>query len=247
MPEVSPVFEPATVVIAILLLALVLCGAILASGGPSAAAARPTPPARNPRAAFEGAVEALRQQGFETERMLMSLDGSVALFAGAGCGRACLLRPGADGKLKGEMRNLRTLASTSVTEHIETAGDTGFLGRLRGDPLPGTRRLVGADVRFSFDGGPDEAPCEVVLRFAPDEVTQARIAASSLRGERDRLMVADAKEEARSQAERVAAERAARLEEERLAAEARAREQMAEQRAEVRRREAKAARRYATL
>lgn len=164
-------------------------------------AARPAPvdyEARRRR--FDGAVPTLLDQGFKTERMLISHDGSVALFLGETCGRACILRPQPERKMAVDFRDMRTLGLAEAIDLVTIAPDTGLIGRLRGDPRPGTRQMVGADLRVRFDATLEQAETLVQIHFAPEDSSQARIATSVLRGKAERLRLEDAQAEAQAKA-----------------------------------------------
>lgn len=165
-------------------------------------------PARAPRAApvdfearrrrFEGAAQSLQDQGFVIERSLISHDGSIGLFLGESCGRACILRPQPEQKMTVDFRDMRTLAAAEAFDLVEVAPNTGLLGRLRGDPRPGTRQMVGADLRVRFEATLDQPEVAVQIRFAPEDSSQARIATSVLRGKAERLRLDDAQAEAKA-------------------------------------------------
>lgn len=158
------------------------------------------------RRRFDSAAQALTDKGFATERMLISHDGSVALFLGETCGRACILYPQPEQKMSVSFRDMRSLASADAIDLVKVAPDTGLIGRLRRDPLPGTRQMVGADLRVRFEATVDQPEVMVRIHFASENSSQARIVTLVLRSKVERLRMEDAeakakaKEEVKSQA-----------------------------------------------
>jgi hypothetical protein len=193
------------------LIGLVLVATATLVGWAMLVPARPARPApvdlEARRRRFDGAVEMLRQQGFKTDRLLIGYDGAAALFVGEDCGRACILRPLPERKIAVEFRDMRTLAAAEAFDVVVVAPDTGFIGRLRGDLPPGTRQIVGADLRVRFEAAPDLPETEVLIRFGPDGSSPARIASSVLRGQAESLRFADEEAEAKARARADAAAR----------------------------------------